>query len=107
MLGPTVRARINWRDLALSERTALAALRAGQFLGALRAAGEEYWDGDGLEGKSGLGGEYFRGADGFGVGGAGKGPLFTNPARQQGLGVIAYPLVEQGCHLATDVGGVV
>jgi hypothetical protein len=43
----------------------------------------------------------------FGLNGAGEGALFAHPARQEGLRVIAYPLVEQSGHLATDVGGVV
>jgi hypothetical protein len=37
----------------------------------------------------------------------GQGALFADPPRQEGLRVIADPLVEQGCDLAADIGGVV
>lgn len=37
----------------------------------------------------------------------GQGALFTDPARQKGLGVVADPLVEQSPDLTADVGGVI
>lgn len=39
--------------------------------------------------------------------GSRQGPLFAYPAGQESLRIVADPLIEQCCDLATNVGGVV
>jgi hypothetical protein len=84
-----------------------AAVGANCLVGPFCAPRQQDWTGRCLEEQLRLLHAVFGKRLRLGIGRLGEGPLFAYPARQERLGIVAHPLVEQGRDLAPDVGGVV